>query len=523
MKCIKAVFLLILFLSAFVTSGQIPYVEWQKNFGGTLIDHAWSVQQTMDGGFIVAGDVTSINGDIAGNHGGMDCWVLKLDVTGSLQWKKCFGGTGTDGSISIKQTIDGGYIVAAYSNSINGDVTGNHGGGDFWIVKLDIGGSIQWQKCLGGTHHEDIWSIVQTTDGGYIVAGWSYSNDGDVYGNHGFQDYLIFKLNSTGSIQWQKCLGGSADDEATFIQQTIDGGYIVVGYSDSNDGDVSGNHGSYDYWVVKLDTIGAIQWQKCYGGTGAEFPHSITQTADGGYIIAGESYSNDGDVTGHHNDVDYADYWVVKLDTLGVIQWQKSLGGTKGDVANSIQQTSDGGYIVAGYVSSNDGDVFLINGNFDYWLVKLDTLGTITWKKCLGGSDDDFLNFIQQTTDGGYIAVGSSKSNNGDLSGNHGDLDCWIVKLAPLLGVESDENKEAISIYPNPNNGFFTIEAAFITNNKVNITLFDLLGKKVMDIEENSASTFFQKQINLVEIPSGIYFLCVQSDNKKTFQRVVKQ
>ncbi len=230
---------------------------------------------------------------------------------------------------------------------------------------------IEWQKSLGGTGGDFASSIQQTSDGGYIVAGYSGSNDGDVTGNHGNTDYWIVKLDNTGAIQWQKSLGGTSNDFASSIQQTSDGGYIVAGYNGSNNGDITGNHGGgTDSWVVKLDSTGTIQWQKSLGGTSLDYASSIQQTNDGGYIIAGESSSDNGDVTVNHGGLDF---WVVKLDTVGIIQWQKSLGGTSDDGAYSIQQTSDEGYIVAGYSGSNDGDVTGHHGgsDFDYWVVKL--------------------------------------------------------------------------------------------------------------------------------------------------------
>jgi hypothetical protein len=294
---------------------------------------------------------------------------VKLDASGNIQWQKCLGGTGDDRANSIQQTTDGGYVVAGRTYSNDGNVTGNHGSDDYWVVKLDASGNIQWQKCLGGTSWEYASSIQQTTDGGYVAAGYTRSNDGDVSGNHGDWDYWVVKLDSSGNIQWQKCLGGTSWDEAYSIQQTTDGGYVVTGYTTSNDGDVSGNHGGEDYWVVKLDSSGNIQWQKCLGGTGDDRANSIQQTTDGGYVVAGYTYSNDGDVSGNHGG---RDFWVVKLDASGNIQWQKCLGGTNWDEAYSIHQTTDGGYVVAGRTWSNDGDVSGYHGgNYDYWVVKL--------------------------------------------------------------------------------------------------------------------------------------------------------
>jgi hypothetical protein len=184
------------------------------------------------------------------NHGSQDCLIVKLDTHGNIQWQKSLGGSGFDSIASIQQTSDGSYIIAGVLESSDSDVTG--GGYDFWIVKLDSLGTLQWQKSLGGSDNDEAKSIQQTSDGGYIIAGSSFSNNGDVTGNHGNQDYWIVKLDSLGTIQWQKSLGGSEEDEAKSIQQTSDGGYIIAGSSFSNNGDVTGNHGGFDYWIVKL-------------------------------------------------------------------------------------------------------------------------------------------------------------------------------------------------------------------------------------------------------------------------------
>ncbi len=424
----KKILLIVAIIFSVGANAQAPAIQWAKCFGGSNGEFPSSVQQTTDGGYIVAGTTNSTDGDVTGSHGVLDYWIVKLNSIGVLQWQKTLGGGGDDLAYSIEQTSDSGYIVAGYTNSTNGDVTGNHGGLDYWIVKLNSIGVLQWQKTLGGSGDDRATSIQQTIDGGYILAGNTDSNDGDVTGNHGTGDFWVVKLNGSGAIQWQKCLGGSFEEQAYSIQQTTDGGYIVSGLTGSNDGDVIGNHGSSDYWVVKLSNVGAIQWQKCLGGSGGDNDARIHQTTDGGYIVAGTTTSSDGDITGFNGLVDY---WITKLDSLGVLQWQKTLGGSYLEWNYSIQQTTDGGYIVSGRSDSNDGDVTGNHGLTDIWVVKLDGVGNIKWQKCLGGTSSEDALSIQQTNDGGYIVAGSSASNDGDVSGHHGGGDYWVVKLGP--------------------------------------------------------------------------------------------
>ncbi len=427
----KIKFLLFIFLSATACLKSQPVIQWEKSLGGNIEDLATCVQQTSDSGYIIAGYSFSDSGSFSNNHGNDDYWIVKLDKAENIQWKKLFGGSSYEYAYCIQQTSDEGYIIAGESSSNNGNVTGNHGSGDCWILRLDSLGSIKWEKSFGGTEGDAAQSVQQTSDGGFIIAGSSASKNGDVSHNHGQNDYWVVKLNNEGNIDWENSFGGTKDDVAYSVKQTSDGGYIVAGTTSSNDKDVLGFHGYYDYWVVKLNSEGHAQWTKCLGGLGDDEATSIQQTSDGGYIVAGRAASdNNGDVTGNHGGYDY---WIVKLDKSGNLKWEKSLGGTDYDIANSIQQTSDGGYIIAGQSLSSNGDVNGNRGGTDYWIVKLDHIGNIQWQQTYGGSSGDGANSIEQTLDGGYIIAGYSYSNDKDVTGNHGNgfPDYWIVKLSP--------------------------------------------------------------------------------------------
>ncbi|MEO6252233.1 MAG: hypothetical protein ABIO79_02975 [Ferruginibacter sp.] len=431
-----------------------------KLLGGHNNETTPCIQKTSDGGYILAGTSTSsANGDVTGiSHDNPalgqpgDIWVVKLTATGIISWNKLLGGDVSELGYSIQQTIDGGYIVAGTSySSANGNVTGvNHGGTDYWIVKLDGSGNIVWNKLLGGTGNEKAYSIQQTSDGGYIVAGESTSSaNGDVTEtNHGGGtpiDYWIVKLNATGAISWNRLLGGDGIEIARSVQEAAAGGFIVAGSSTSSaNGNVTpANHGNTDYWIVKLDAAGAISWNRLLGGTFDEEAFSIRQnTTDGAYLIAGYSQSSaNGDVTGTNHQSGSKEFWIVRLDVSGsTLLWNKLLGGTGYEEANSIITTTDGGYIVAGYSGSfADGDVTGVNhgGSIiqDFWIVKLDSFGNITWNKLLGGSGNDIAYSVQQTADGGYIVAGSStSSSNGDVTPTNHRItppttDFWIIRL----------------------------------------------------------------------------------------------
>jgi len=527
MNLLKKPFALLIVLGAvFTAPAYTQNISWQKSLGGSSYEAASSVQQTQDGGYIVAGTSGSSDGDVTGNHGGYDYWVAKLDSTGNTTWKKTFGGTSSDWISSIKQTQNGGYIIAGWSFSNDGDVTGNHGTtgtSDYWIVKLDSTGNITWEKTLGGTGDDVAKSIQQTQDGGYIIAGYSSSTDGDVTVNHGGNnDYWVVKLapetgtSTPPAIEWQKSLGGSGDDVANSIQQTQDGGYIVAGSSSSTNDDVIGNNGSRDYWVVKLDPTGNITWQKSLGGSGTDVANSIQQTSDLGYIIAGTSSSTDGQVTGNHG---FLDYWIAKLDAKGSITWQKSFGGSDFEVANSIQQTQDGGYIVAGWTDSTDGDIIGSHGA-DFWILKLDPAGNMTWQKCFGGSYSEVANSIQQTSDLGYIIAGDSKSNDGDTTNNNGDSDYWVVKLNPTTGIKNSVYTDAkITVYPNlvsSINGSVNIKTDNITEALLTIT--NAVGQVVYSNKVSTNDITF----DVNNYSKGIYLIKVQGKYKNTKQEIFK-
>lgn len=393
-----------------------PIIEWEKNYGGTNTEAVYSIQQTTDEGYIIAGITHSTDGDVEANNGEYDAWIVKLSPIGNIEWKKNYGDIGSDYARSIQQTLDGGYIIAGQTK-LNDDHIQIV---DCWILKLDEFGNLEWEKKYGNNTWTDASSVQQTIDGGYIVAGRAGS---------GYTNYWMLKLDELGNLKWEKNYGGSDVDGVNSIIQTTDGGYIVGGYAYSNNGDVGANNGESDYWIVKLDDWGNIQWEKNYGGFYAEYAYSIIQTTDGGYMVAGESWSNDGDVGANNGE---SDCWVVKLDEFGNIQWEKNYGGTNRDAAVSIHQTTDGGYVLAGSSKSNAEDPVGSYGyyiHYDYYILKLDETGNVQWEENYGGTYRDAARSIQQTLDGGYIVAGFSASSDGDVGGNNGGWDYWIVKL----------------------------------------------------------------------------------------------
>lgn len=507
-------FTLLLILSFTFLYAQPPIIGWQKCMGGSNGETAEFIKQTPDGGYIMTGESASSDGDLTLNHGGTDYWIVKFNAFGTIEWQKSLGGTASDTSKFIQLTPDGGYIVCGQTYSNDGDVSGNHNFWDSWVIKLSATGTVEWKKTYGGPGSDDTTRIKSTADGGYIMVGECETNGGDVTGNHGQLDFWIVKINASGNIQWQKSLGGTNNESASDIQVTADGGYIVSGFSFSINGDVTGNHGDVDSWIVKLSSSGALQWQKTYGGSGREYANSIRNTNDGGYIVTGRTASTDGDVTANHGG---NDYWVIKLNATGNIQWQKTFGGSGEDISRQIENTADGGYVITGYSNSADGDVTGNHGDYDYWIIKLDAAGNLQWQKSVGGTGSDKAYALAIDFNGDYMVAGRTTSNDDDITGSHGGIsDCWIVKLVPDGLSTTAFEKAPITIYPIPVGDTLQLQTpTYTTITKVKIT--NLSGQIVLEENQNSTS------INVENLIKGMYILEALSVTEKYIYKFIKQ
>ena len=391
-----------------------PEISWQNCLGEVNSNRSYIMEQTSDGGYVVLKRSEPDAGVTVTNRNA-DFWMAKLTPAGDIAWQKRPGNipsnslTGTQRPDSCNMSIG----ERLEPSVVNG--SGTAGSYDTWMGKFTHDGYLSWEKILQGTLHGETHSVRQTSDGGYILVGSVEARGGTNSSDHRDLDYWVIRLTPSGELAWEKTFGGSKDDLGYNAWQTPDGGYIIAGASASDDDDVSGNHGDLDYWIVKLTPDGHLSWAKSLGGPDRDQPYAIQQTADSGYIIAGRSRSNDGDVTGNHGDFDF---WIVKLTPSGIISWEQCLGGTGIDEAHSIMQTRDGGFIIAGGSESRNGDVTGNHGNFDYWVVKLAPDGGMKWQRSLGGSKPDVGQSIMQTRDGGYLLSGVSHSDDGDIAGN---------------------------------------------------------------------------------------------------------
>lgn len=492
------------------SDAQIPAVVAQHCYGGTGTDRANCIRQTADGGYIIAGSTTSYDGNVTGQHGSFDYWLVKTDSTGNLEWEKTFGGNSLDIANAVA-VMPNGYIIAGSTESTNGDVTGNHGIADYWIVKTDLTGNLVWQKTFGGTGDDLARSVAITSSNEIIAAGWSNSSDGDVTANHGAYDFWIIQLDSAGNLLFEKSYGGTGFDYAHLLSVTSDGGYIVTGITSSNDGDVTGNHGSDDLWVMKADSSGSIEWQKSMGGSLNENGQSVKQTSDGGYIVAGFTSSFNGDVTNHFGG---DDCWIIKLDSSGAFDWKHGFGGSANDYAHDVIENTSGGYDVFGETISNSGNVVGNHGNYDCWLLHLDSTGIFGYQLPLGGSLDEMGFSIIETADG-FSLAGQTYSNNGDVSGNHGDFDFWFVQLQKsITGINTVSDEAGILITPNPSDGHCVISGdAFISSQ---VTVSNVTGDIISQTE-------FIGSLNadFSWLPAGVYMISVRNERSVSSSRLV--
>ncbi len=354
---------------------------------------------------------------------------------GQVEWIKNFGGSGDDTAHAIIATTDGGYAILGFSNSIDGDLTDKTiEVNDYWLLKLDADGNLEWNKTYGGSKDDRGQSLVQTKDGGYAMTGYAMSSDGDGSNNEGFHDNWIVKLDATGMIEWEKSFGFSGHDHSYDILQTDDEGFFFVGFLDITSARADGNtdkggsltaHGVGEFWGTKIDPKGDLQWRGYFGGTNNDRAHAVVQADDGGFVLSGFTESDDYDISDTRGSYDF---WIVKVDRNGNLLWERSFGGTGIEISRDIAKTYDGGYVVAGNTFSNDIDISKNYGESDVWMLKIDATGELVWERTYGGKQFDAAQGISASKDGGFIIVGNSKSKDSDTDANAGENDIWAIK-----------------------------------------------------------------------------------------------
>ena len=382
-----------------IGAGSAPDEEWDKRFGRKLADRGAFVQQTRDGGYIVTGSTASF---YMHGRGDSDVYLLKVDATGTKEWDKTYGGAGYEEGRCVQQTSDEGYIMVGTTRSFSSQ---RHN--QVFLVRTDAAGQRQWQKTLGDDGEYTGMFVQEIRDGGFIIVG-SYDKFGD-----GRTSLYLARTRPNGAVVWEKTVGGQGIQRGSCVRPTSDGGFIVVGATSSRGG------GGLDVYLVKTDGDGRVEWEKTFGGQGDDEGFSLHETGDGGWIIAGQTFSS-----GHRS----SDVYLLKVDEMGNLEWEKAIGGAGWEVGYSVWPAVDGGYVVVGVKNSPGAD-------YDIYVVKTDASGQLLWEKTLGEKGCDEAYCIQQTDDGGYIVVGWTNSFGPnriwDYQKKYDYDDVYLIKLKP--------------------------------------------------------------------------------------------
>lgn len=408
----------LLFILSLVS--QISFAQdllWEKSFGGRQAEYLTDVQPTADYGFILGGSSLSKKSGTKTQEGmgDLDYLIWKMDESGSTDWQKSFGGSGSDLLKVIKNTVDGGFVLGGISNSTAGNDKKEEciGGNDYWIIKLDAKGDEMWQKVFGGKGDDNLTSLILTSDGGYLIGGSSSSSIEDnekIIGrkkedSRGSSDYWIIKVNSEGKEEWQKTYGGKYADVLQSMIATADGGYLIGGYSNSTSSHdkTTANFGpGNDFWILKLDGKGKVVWQQSIGGSAEDQLVGVCQTKDGNYIVAGNSNSTT------RTTKNGTDLWMVKINVDGIFLWERAFDIGKNDFLTSLIQEEDGNLLIGAYSSSGYNQPNRSEGINDYVALKISVVGEELWRKVYGSAGEDILKKIIQTRDKGYLMVGTA-------------------------------------------------------------------------------------------------------------------
>ena len=469
------------------TFAQFPEIDWDRTYGGTNDDAAFSVQQTLDGGFVFAGYTQSFGAD------SNDVYLVKTDSLGNIDWYRLYGGEDYDDAQSLRQTSDGGYIIAGRTASFGA------GSIDMYVVKTNSQGDTIWTNTYGGVTSDDAESVIQTSDRGYAIAGDFRLSYMDLY-----EMYLV-KTDSLGDTLWTRTYGGPDDRTAHCIRQTSDGGYILVGDNTQSSG--------YDIYLVKTDCLGNLQWTGTYGGDETDRARSVLQTLDGGYVVVGFTYSF---------GVGWSDVYVIKTDSLGDTLWTRTYGGYHYDYADEVQQTHDGNYIIVG------GTLSYGAGDYNLYMLKINTIGDTIWTMVYGGEDSEYGRSVALTSDGGYIVSGEFRIY---IPPYDYLTDALLVKTGPDTAVSGAPVIQWVSqpkdfilhpAYPNPFNPTTVLSFSLSQSDRISLEIYNVVGNRVAKLADGWYSAGIHRKTWIAnDLPSGIYFARLSALNVQETRKLL--
>ena len=419
---------------------HIPPPQLEMSIGGSGLDMLWNVRELADGDFLLAGWSASMADTIktAPLFGGGDFWLIRLGHDGGPIWDYSFGGTGDDLLASLDLAGADGFLLGGYSTSVAGGnkSSPNRGGADFWVVRVSSNGELLWDQSYGGSEDDLLQDLRRTRDGGFVLVGESYSqaNGNKTSPNRGGGDFWMVRIDAMGNKLWDRTFGGSANELLWSVLETSDGGFLLGGssFSSNNGTRTSALLGGNDFWIVRTDSEGNPLWDRSFGGSGDDYILSLSQTADGGFAAGGGSTSVN---NGNKSSPNFGgiDYWIVRMDAAGTKLWDRSFGGSGNDELFALHSTPDGGFVLAGRSNSaaNGNKTSAILGGDDAWIVRLDSSGNKIWDHTFGGSGDDRALSLAVTDDEGFIFGGFSTSSptGTKQTANFGFSDFWAMKF----------------------------------------------------------------------------------------------
>lgn len=435
-KALGALVGFLLFSCKKETITQTNDLPWRQSspfvqvFGGSANESARAVVATPDGGFAVLGHTQSQDGFLAEKtNNSFDMWLLRFDGGGNLLWQKTYGGPGNDRGLDLINTPTGNLVLVGFLEGKAPGAPTSPNSQNLWVVQVDAVGTVQWEKTFGYAGSDYATQVIADADGNLVIAGVLDVTASEGLGNqtqkHAGGDYWVLKLNAQGELIWRNYFGGLQADTPYALETTPDGGYLLAGTSDSADTDISQSRGSYDCWVVKIDSQGQLQWEASFGGSQIDTAYALAPLQNGHYRIVGDSRSSDQQVTQNNGA---ADMWVFDIDLSGELVQEKCIGGSNFDVGRSLYPLSNGCWLLAGSSRSTDGDLQKNQGQNDAWMVVLNpTASEIIWQQTLGGAEVDFAYDAVQLSDGSLIAVGETQSQSGDIPINFGFTDALIL------------------------------------------------------------------------------------------------
>ena len=397
-------------------------------FGGALNESAQAVVATPNGGFAVLGHTQSEDGDLEEKtNASFDLWLLQFDAQGDLLWDRTYGGVGNERAADLVLRPEGGFVLLGSQENLE---IGSPNP-DLWVLGVDANGTLQWEQSFGYSGADYGTQLLATKEGSYLLSGVLDVTASNGLGNkkrtrkHAGGDYWVLKLDRSGQLLWRNYFGGLQTDTPYGLAETMDGGYLIVGSSDSADTDITNNIGSYDAWVVKINEDGQKLWERNYGGSQIDNAYGIRPAENGSFVLIGDSRSTDLPRAPNKGG---ADLWFWEIASDGTLLNEKTFGGSSFEVGHSIERITNKQWLIAGSSRSSEGDLMVNQGQNDLWTLVLDNKGEqVLWQQTLGGSQIDFAYDATQLSNGTVVTVGESSSADGDLIQNEGYSDLVII------------------------------------------------------------------------------------------------